>query len=62
MNDLLSSLQSLDQDQALVALFVWVLVLSLGVAAVVAILRALGKWGVVALCLAGAAVCIALVR
>jgi hypothetical protein len=55
MNDLLSSLQNLDQDQAIVALFVAILVFSAVAMVAIAILRSLGKWGRVAL-FAGSAV------
>lgn len=55
MDELLKSLQSLDQDGAIVALFTVVLVFSAVALVGVAVLRSLGKWGRVAL-FAGVAV------
>ena len=49
MNDLLTTLQSLDQDQGVVALFAMLLALCAGTAVLVAIMRSLGRWGRVAL-------------
>jgi glucan phosphoethanolaminetransferase (alkaline phosphatase superfamily) len=60
MTELLNTLQSLDQDQAVVALFAGVLIFASVAIVLCAVLRSLGKWGVVAFCFAGAAVCIAL--
>ena len=60
MNELMQTIQSLDQDQAVVALFAALLVLACGVAAIAAILRAAGKWGSVALFLAVAGIVIVL--
>jgi len=62
MENLLNQLQSMDQDQVAILLMVAVLVLSCATIAAVALLRALGKWGTVALMVGAAAVCIALVR
>ena len=62
MENLLNQLQSMDQDQAATLLMAAVLVLSLTTIAAVAVLRAMGKWGVVALMVGAAVVSIALVR
>jgi hypothetical protein len=62
MDQLLSSLETMDQDQVAVVLMAAVLVFSLTVIAAVAILRALGKWGTVALFAGAAAVIIAVSR
>lgn len=59
MDDILRTLQGLNQDQHLVALFACLLVMCAGTAVVVAILRSLGRWGRVALFVALAAVVIA---
>ena len=62
MENLLNQLQSMDQDKAATLLMAAVLVLSLTTIAAVAVLRAMGKWGVVALMVGAAVVSIALVR
>ena len=59
METLLHQLQTLNQDQGIVALFTCLLVLCAGTAMAVAILKATGKWGRVALFVAPAAVVIA---
>ncbi len=56
MDQLLTSLQGMDQDQAVVLLFAGVLVAVTGAAVVAVVVRSLGRWGGVALCLALAAV------
>jgi len=60
MNELIGTICSLDQDQAVVALFAALLVLAFGVFSVAAILRSAGKWGTVALFLAVAGIVITL--
>lgn len=55
MNDILNLVGSFDQDSAIVALFVAILAFSAVAMVGIAVLRALGKWGRVAL-FAGAAV------
>ena len=59
MDQLINTLRGLDQDQAVVALFAGVLVASVATVVVVAVLRSLGRWGVVAVAVAAAAVFIA---
>ena len=48
MNELLNQFQSLNQEQGIVVLFASLLIASVGVIALVAVLRSLGKWGIVA--------------
>lgn len=48
MNDLVNLFESLDQEQAIVALFAGVFIISVGVIALTAVLRSLRKWGIVA--------------
>ena len=59
MSEILNQLQGLDPDQASVVLFGTLLVVCTGAAVLVAVLRAMGKWGTVALCVATAVVAIA---
>lgn len=59
MENLLNQFLGLDADQSTVVLFAAILVACTGVAAIVAILRSLGKWGTVALFVAAAVVLIA---
>jgi glucan phosphoethanolaminetransferase (alkaline phosphatase superfamily) len=48
MNDLVNVFQNLNQEQAVVAVFAGVLIVSVAVIALTAVLRFLGKWGIVA--------------
>ena len=59
MESLLNVLKTLDQDQAVVALFAGLLVVCAGAACLSLLVRSLGKWGRVVLFLAVAAVVIA---
>ncbi len=59
MDVLLSSLQNLDQDQLVVLLFAVIIMVVTMAASIALVLRSFGRWGVVALCLVGAAMAIA---
>lgn len=48
MNDLVNLFQGMNQEQATVAVFAGVLIVSVSVIALTAVLRSLGKWGIVA--------------
>ena len=48
MTDLVNLFESLNQEQAVVAVFAGVLIVSTAVIALTAVLRSLGKWGIVA--------------
>jgi choline-glycine betaine transporter len=59
MTEIVNLFQSLNQEQAVVALFCAILIFSVVTIGVVAGIRSLGKWGTFAACIALAAVLIA---
>jgi hypothetical protein len=59
MSDLVNLFESLNQEQAIVAVFAGVLIVSVSVIALTAVLRGLGKWGIVAAVVSLASVLIA---